>query len=295
MGSLFVIIAGALWGSMGIFVRNLSKCGLSSMEICAVRVTMAALFMAAFLAIYNKKLFKLTIKDTWCFIGTGVFSLTFFGYCYFTTIQITSMSVAAVLLYTSPVFVLLISAVLFKEKITVRKLICIAIALTGCIFVTGILGEGMSIPVAGIMTGLGAGLGYALYSIFGRFALNKNYHPFTITFYSFLFSAVTLMFLTNPVKIVNKIANEEMAVNIMWVIGLTLVTTVLPYIFYTLGLSMVENSKAAVMACTEPIVATILGFIVFYEKLTAYELIGIILVLISIVLINKKDVKNESI
>lgn len=287
MGTIFVIIAGVLWGAMGIFVRGLASCGLSSIEICSIRMITASLLMIIYFLLFNRGALRLKLKDIWCFIGTGVFSLTFFGYCYFTTIQMTSMSVAAVLLYTSPVFVLLLSAILFKEKITKRKLICVIIAIIGCAFVSGIIGgaSGAGLSMAGILFGLGSGLGYGLYSIFGRYAINRGYGALTITFYSFLFSAIALLFLTNPIQIIQKIGTGNVNINIYYVIGTAIVVTILPYIFYTLGLTKIENSKAAVLACIEPIMATVFGFLVFHEVLNLGEIIGVVLVILAIILL----------
>ena len=297
MGSLFVIIAGSLWGAMGIFVRGLSQCGLTSIEICLVRMVVATLMMSIYFLVFDRTSLKIKAKDIWVFIGTGVFSLTFFGYCYFTTIQMMSMSVAAVLLYTSPVFVLVLSAILFKEKLTNRKILCVIIAIVGCAFVTGLVsgiisGNMGGISVAGILFGLGSGLGYGLYSIFGRYAINKGYGPLTITFYSFLFSAVALLFITKPVTVCQKLATGNAATNIAYVIGTAIVVTILPYIFYTVGLTKIENSKAAVMACVEPIMATFFGFIIFHEILSLVEIIGVVLVLLAIGLLNLKEGKG---
>ena len=287
MGTILVIIAGVLWGAMGIFVRGLASCGLSSIEICSIRMITASLLMIIYFLLFNRGALRLKLKDIWCFVGTGVFSLTFFGYCYFTTIQMTSMSVAAVLLYTSPVFVLLLSAILFKEKITKRKLICVIIAIIGCAFVSGIIGgaSGAGLSMAGILFGLGSGLGYGLYSIFGRYAINRGYGALTITFYSFVFSAIALLFLTNPIQIIQKIGTGNVNINICYVIGTAIVVTILPYIFYTLGLTKIENSKAAVLACIEPIMATVFGFIVFHEVLNLGEIIGVVLVILAIILL----------
>ena len=287
MGILFVLIAGTLWGAMGIFVRGLASCGLSSIEICFVRVFVSAALMTVYFLLFNKKAMKIKLKDIWCFIGTGVFSLTFFGYCYFTTIQMTSMSVAAVLLYTSPVFVLVLSAILFKEKITKRKVICVIIAILGCAFVSGIVGSsvGLTLPVQGILYGLGSGLGYGLYSIFGRYAIKRKYSAITITYYSFLFSAVALLFMIKPITILHKLGTGQVDINIVYVIGTAIVVTILPYIFYTLGLTKIENSKAAVVACIEPIMATVFGFLVFHEVLSFGEIVGVALVLLAIILL----------
>lgn len=294
MGTLFVLIGGSLWGAMGIFVRGLAKCGLTSLEICFVRMFVSVILMGIYFLIFNRKALKIKLKDIWIFIGSGVFSLTFFGYCYFTTIQMTSMSVAAVLLYTSPVFVLVLSAILFKEKITNIKILSILIAIAGCIFVTGLIGQGgQSLPVLGILLGLGSGLGYGLYSIFGRYAINRGYGAFTITFYSFLFSVATLLFIVNPVRIISAVLDDNIGsgtlINVSYAIGTALVVTILPYIFYTLGLTKIENSKAAVIACIEPIMATVFGFLIFSEKLRIYEIIGVLLVLSAIVLLSVSE------
>ena len=287
MGTIFVILAGSLWGAMGIFVRGLASCGLSSIEICFVRMLVATLLMTGYFFVFNKKALKVKLRDLWCFVGTGVFSLTFFGYCYFTTIQMTSMSVAAVLLYTSPVFVLILSAILFKEKITKKKIACIVIAIMGCALVSGLIGSasGVNLPLKGILFGLGSGLGYGLYSIFGRFAIKRKYGALTITYYSFLFSTIALLFLINPSKIINKLSTGRVDINIIYVIGTAIVVTILPYIFYTLGLTKIENSKAAVLACIEPIMATVFGFIVFHEVLSVGEIVGVALVIIAIILL----------
>lgn len=285
MGTLFIIIAGSLWGAMGIFVRGLASCGLSSIEICFVRMVMASFLMTIYFVIFNRNALKIRISDIWCFVGTGVLSLTFFGYCYFTTIQMTSMSIAAVLLYTSPIFVLLLSVVLFKEKITRRKVISIIVAITGCAFVSGIIGNGdANLSFAGILFGLGSGLGYGLYSIFSRYAINRGYSALTITYYSFVFSAIALVFIAKPVNTILKLTNGRIDINIYYVIGTAVVVTILPYIFYTLGLTKIENSKASVLACIEPIMATVFGYLFFHEVLNYGEVVGVILVLIAIIL-----------
>ena len=106
------------------------------------------------------------------FIGTGIISVSLFNICYFYTIINSEASLAVVLLYTSPVFVVLISAVLFKEKINLNKIIALILSFAGCVFTAGILG-GIKVRPFIIVTGVASGLFYALYSIFGKFALKK--------------------------------------------------------------------------------------------------------------------------
>ena len=90
-----IILAGTLWGSMGLFVRKLNAAGLHSMEIVSLRSVVTTLLMGIFLLCYHKELFKIRIRDLWCFVGTGVFSIVFFNYCYFKTMTFSSLSVFA--------------------------------------------------------------------------------------------------------------------------------------------------------------------------------------------------------
>nr|WP_316622496.1 DMT family transporter [uncultured Ruminococcus sp.] len=98
----FVLIAGTLWGCIGIFVRRYNAMGLSSMQTVAIRMVIAAVLFALFVLIYKRSLFKIHLKDIWIFLGSGVISVGLFTYCYFSSIELSSLSVAAVLLYTAP-------------------------------------------------------------------------------------------------------------------------------------------------------------------------------------------------
>ena len=112
LGTLYVLIAGILWGTMGVFVNYFDSIGLGSIDIAGVRVFFASILVVLFIAIKDPRLLKIKIKDVWCFIGSGLISLMIFTICYFRTIVLASMSVAAVLLYTSPVFVIVLSFII---------------------------------------------------------------------------------------------------------------------------------------------------------------------------------------
>lgn len=281
---IYVLAAGIMWGVIGLFVRNLSDYGLSSMCIVFIRSLNGAVLMGLFILFYDRSLFKIRIKDIWCFVGTGIISLTFFNLCYFTTIKMTSLSVAAILLYTAPSMVMVMSLVIFKEKMTKRRVISVILAFAGCALVTGVLvpeTAGALSPL-GILIGLGSGLGYALYSIFARFALNKGYSSFTVTFYTLAFSVVGAAAFFQPEKTFSIIVERPSMILFMMSFGL--ITTVLPYILYTLGLSGMESGKASIIASIEPVTATILGIVVFNEHMSVMGLVGTIIVLLSIVI-----------
>lgn len=277
LAPIFVCIAGTLWGSMGIFVRRYNASGLASMEIVALRCIITAIIMFFVLFIYDKKMLRIRFRDIWCFVGTGILSIVFFNYSYFKAISMTSLAVAAILLYTAPAFVMLLSYFLFREKITKVKLLSLIATFIGCVLVTGILSESTTINAAGVLAGLSAGLGYALYSIFSRFALERGYGSLTISFYTFLFASVGCLFLAD-LKKTTEIAFYDTCM-VIFSIAFALISTVLPYIIYTVGLSFMENGKAAVIASVEPVVATLLGVFLFHEKMSGISIVGMLLVL----------------
>ena len=134
------------------------------------------------------------------------------------------------------------------------------------------------------MIGLGAGLGYALYSIFSRFAIERGYESYTISFYTFLFAAFATLFFVKPLDVTITVASSFSGVGLAFVF--VLVSTVIPYITYTRGLKSVENGQASIIASIEPVVATLNGIILFGEKMSWSVAAGIILVLAGIVISN---------
>ena len=178
-------------------MRLLDEKGLTSEQALEVCLIFSALVSLVALAIYDRRLLKISWRGSWCFIGAGVIGILFLNLCYYTTIKLTSLSVAAVLLFTAPIFVTLLSCLLFKERITRRKVIALTCAVVGCVLVSGVLTGDEALSFLGVLTGIGAGLGYALYSIFSRYALLRGYHPFTTTVWTFIAGAVAGAFITD--------------------------------------------------------------------------------------------------
>lgn len=290
LGTLAVLAAGALWGTMGVFVRYFNGLGLGAMNVAAVRIYLTAALLSILCLIIRPAGFRISWGDCPCFLGTGLISIVFFTYCYFRTMERTTLALAAVLLYTSPVFVAMFSIWLFKEKLTARKAAACLLAILGCTLAAGLNGGTGPIPLRGLLTGLGSAVGYALYSIFGRYAIRRGLSSLTVSLYTFLFATVGAVFLTDfPVvfSVLNRPAPILMAV------GMSVVTTVLPYLLYTYGLTRMESSRAAILACVEPVVAALVSAAFFSEPLGLFGIIGILLVLAAVVLLNLKEKREK--
>lgn len=288
--AISTILAGILWGMISVFLKPLSAAGLTSPQILMLRGIVSALMLLIFLFIKDKSLLKISLKDIWMFIGTGVISLTFFSLCYFFTILQSGASIAVVLLYTSPIFVLLFSNLLFKEKITGKKIIALILTFGGCVLVSGMIGGINALSPKGFVIGIGAGLGYALYSIFSRYALVK-YDFLTVIFYTFIFSGVSTLPFVHPEVIPSFFVADPKL--ILLLVGICFICTVLPYIFYTYGLVGLETGKAAILVTVEPLVGTLIGFFLWKEQISILQWIGIILIFAAVVMLGQKDKKDN--
>lgn len=287
LAPVLVAAAAVLWGVLVVFVRHLNESGFGAMEIVCLRSYGSVAFLIPGLFLINKKLLRFRLKDIWCFVGTGVFSIVFFSYCYFKNVEVSSVALSSILMYTSPVWVTLLSAVCFREKLTKRKGLALGMALIGCVLVSGITNGSGNVSLQGILLGLGSGIGYGLYTIFGRYALNRGYHPMSVTAYTFLFACVGVLPFVRIPSIIERL-NAEPA---LWGIALAMafLCSTMSFSLYTIGLRYLEPGQAAVLATLEPIVSTLVGVFFYQEVLTLVMGMGIVLVLVSSIIISKSE------
>lgn len=284
LGAFCVAGAGVLWGVLGLFVRALGESGLLPLDVVGVRAIVTALALLIFLLVRSPGRLAVRLRDVWCFVGTGICSIVFFNLCYFTAVRMMSLASAAVLLYTAPAFVMVLSRLLFGEQLTRRRLAALLAAFLGCVSVTGVFGAQPELTALGVAIGLGAGLGYALYTIFSRYALARGYDAVTITFYTFLFSAVCVLLIGGATRIAAAAADPA-ACALMVTLGL--VSTVAPFLLYTYGLTRLSGARASIIASIEPVTAALLGVVCYGERLSAQTLLGLLLVLLGIFIARK--------
>ena len=286
---LCIIIAAVLWGIIGLFTKSMGAIGLTAVQITFLRCAVAGAAIWVVLAVRDRSLLKIRLKDIWIFLGTGILSISFFNILYFTSIEETSLSVAAMLLYTAPCFVMLFSALFFKEKITKFKIAGLILAAAGCYLITMPSIAGSKFSFFGVITGIGSGVCYALYSIFGNVAV-KRYSTGTILAYTFLFATLFLIPLCGEWHLEPGSDFKLFGLSI----GIGIVAAALPYYFYTKGLKTIKPVGASVIAFIEPVVATLVGMAFFAEKMTFPALIGIILIFASTVIISISLRNGES-
>ncbi|RFB14854.1 EamA family transporter [Bacillus sp. HNG] len=286
MAGLSIAAGASLWGIIGLFVSNLYAIGFTPLQVVAVRAIAASIFLITYALLKNPHAFKIKMSDSKYFIGTGIISIVLFNWCMFVAIEETSISVAAILLYTAPAFVTIFARFLFKEKLTIRKMLALAVTIVGCAFVVGVFPNFTgTISLFGLIVGIGSGFFYALYSIFGKFALEK-YDSLTVTVYTFIFAAVAVTPFSGIWSSLNLFADIK---SWMYIIGLGFLSTMLAFILYTKGLQHIESSRASIIATIEPVVAAIIGFFIFQETLQAWQYVGIIMVIAAVIIVQEKS------
>ena len=281
-----VLSGGFCWGFMGFFTRHLAGYGIDSNGAIIVRCGIAALCFGILILCTDRRRFRIRIRDLWCFLGTGLLSLLFFTFCYFHAISMMNLSTAAILLYTAPTIVMVLSAVLFRERITGTKIAAVILAFLGCCLVSGI-GTETVLTLTGILFGLGSGLGYALYTIFSRYALQRGYSSSTINFYSCVLASAGAAILWRPQGLAAAMTSS--VPSLLWCAATGVLSCFVPYMLYTYGLTGLENGRASVLASVEPVVASLVGVFVYHERLTVPAMTGILLVLSAIVLLNRSS------
>lgn len=286
ISTLLPIIAGALWGSVGVFVRGFTNGNIDNVSILVMRVLFAAIMMFVFIAIKDKSLLKINLKDVWVFACGGIVAMFGMNFCYNNAINSLSLSLAGVLLALSPVFVMFLAAILFKEKITARSIVCMIFALIGCTMASGVIGGGeIAFSTSGILFGIAAAFFYGLTSIFSKIAMEKGYHALTMTFYSMLILAIVLLPFADW-KLVGEYVMVSPANNIIFILMHSLCTAVLPYLLYNLALSNIDASLASILvAGAEPSAAMIFGIIFFAEMPSVVSILGLVVTIVALTIL----------
>lgn len=285
-GYLMVLTAGALWGTIGFFATLLSNLGLGAAPVAFFRLLSASIMLALILLVKGKgiRLFKISRRGLISCMLVGFVSQAFYNVCYMNVIEQGGMATAAVFLYTSPIYVALISRILFKEALTKNKILAILINIVGCIItVTGGDFSTMKLSIFGLIMGILAGFTYALLPILSRTGADKE-DPFTSAFYGQAFGALLLFFLIRPY---NGIGAEFSLQMLLVLIGFGIVPSAMGYIVYYAGIGkVIETSRIPVLASVETVVAAVVGLVVFGQGLSLMKVIGIALVLCSIAVMN---------
>lgn len=288
---LTTILGAVCWGLIGLFITPLYAHGFTAWDVVAIRAIFTFVFLILLMAVFYRDQLRTRLKDHIFFAGAGIFSIAFFNFFYFEVFSQSSLALAVTLLYTGPLFVTILSRLFFKEPLTIRKGLALAVAIIGCAFVVGLLPFGQEgIPMKTLGMGILSGFCYALYSIFSK-PVTKRYSGLTITTYTFLYTSIFMLLTSDIIRKANQFQHVDVWVSALL---LALVGTVAAFVLYTSGLKHLEASKASILATIEPLIAVLSGVLFLGEHLRGLQVLGIGLVLYSAILVAEKRSKAKS-
>lgn len=280
---IYIILAGILWGTSGIFVHYLAPHGFASLQMTFLRSVVSLICMAVYILISDRKLFKVKWGELILFAGSGLsFFLT--ASCYYYSMQATSISTAVVLMYTAPIFVVIYSVAFLGEKLSGVKLVSIICMITGCGLVSGIIG-GLRFDALGIAVGFLSGIAYSAYNILTKIEMSRKSNPLSATLYCFLFATVIGAFASNAIDVA-----EYLTLDILpFVIAMGICTCILPYFLYTIALKEIYAGTATAMGIIEPMAATVFSVTLFQEPLSIASTCGIVLILGAAIMLSRNE------
>ncbi|KHE70357.1 DMT family transporter [Halobacillus sp. BBL2006] len=283
VGVSLVILAAICWGVSGGIADILMNKGWDPIVISLYRGMIGFVcFFAWFLLRFKQNWTSSTRLYIWSFLaGVGVAgNFTF----YFLTIQASSVAVASTLMYTAPVFVLVISFLLRIERSTWFKWGCILGVLMGIIMLTGAYNtDSISVGLLGVASGLGAGLSYALF-IFGfknASSIGKPQPTLTIAFFSF---CLILLFIVD----IDEAASVVTSNDIGWLLLLGILGAGISFIIYVIGIQWTAPTTASMVAMVEPVTASLFGFLLIGDQLTIIQILGMVLILVTVIVLSVK-------
>lgn len=289
LGYLLIFLAGAGWGTGGVWITQMGRLGASSLMTGFTGHLFALPMLAiAILLTLGKSGFKISKRGLLFSIIMGVVTKGFFKMAYDTTISTIGVSTGAVLLYTAPVFVAILSMLVFREKLYRNNYIALAMNLIG-VFLMVTLGNFSSLNIAplGLLLGLISAFLHASNTIMAKISGSAD-DSLTMAFYVLVFSTITQGIFAQPWTDTN-MALLTSGSFLFWAIINALITGALANLFYLKGLSTnIDASKAPIISSVEVIVASLMGVILFGEGMNWVGLLGIGLMLGSIYLMNMK-------
>jgi DME family drug/metabolite transporter len=282
LGVLAVAAAASAWGTLGIFSKMLYAEGVSFEALVAFRAVVGWLAVIVFLlATGGARRLRVAARDLIFLLPLGLVGIGLFYLLYFYTVRESAVGTAAVLLYSSPAFVVALAWLFLGEGLGPAKLLALVLTIGGVFLVAGAYDPAnLEVTPVVLLTGLLSGLTYGLYSIFGR-PVAGRLGPAVILSYALFFGAILLSLAAIPtLHTLIGLRPGSYAVLFM----LAVVHTTLAFALYTFGLGRLGAGRSAIVATVEPVVAGTLGAVVLGEELTAPKVVGASLVILGAVL-----------
>ena len=276
---LMLIISMLIFGTLALFVK---KINVSSGELALYRAILAAVVIFIYLLITKQKINLKNIKKELIVILISGMAMGFNWIFLFEAYKYTTVSIATLSYYFAPIIVTLVCPIVFKEKLTIKQIICFIASTLGIVLITDLGHLGNNNHILGILLGLTAAVLYATVIILNKCI--KSIGGIHRTFIQFLAAIIVLIpyvLFTSGINIGN--LNSDGWVNLL-IVGV--VHTGITYCLYFTSLKELPGQNAAILSYIDPVVAILISVFVLSETMSLVQIIGGILI-ITFTLINE--------
>ncbi|MGN0135325.1 EamA family transporter [Anaerotignum sp.] len=271
-----LIASMVIFGTIGIFVRYIP---LPSSLIAVVRGFVGALFVLLFLFLKKSSPNGRAIQENFILLALSGIFIGINWILLFESYHYTTVATATLCYYMQPIFVLLASPFLLKETLTVRKVLCVAVALVGMVFVSGVIQTGIPSfsEARGILFGLGAALFYAAVVLMNQKITDIS--AYDKTFVQLGTGAVVLL----PYVLLTQELGEVRSALTPFVLAMLLLVGIIhtgvAYILYFASMKDLKAQTIAIFSYIDPIVAILLSALLLKENMGIFGVVGAVLVL----------------
>ncbi len=281
-GYLLAASAALLWGTSGVTARFLFNHDIRPFDLLLIRTVTAALLHWLWLGLTARHLLRVERRDLPRLALFGLIGLAFNQGCYYIALKLTSVGYALLFQYTAPLLLMAYGVVAKTERMTAAKLLAGLFSLCGCaLMLLGRAGGPAQISWRGTLAALGSALAFAFYSAYGQ-RLLRRYDARTAMTYAFTFAALAWLLLRPPWLI-----EWQQFERGTWgfVLYLSVVTGVVPFGLYLASLRHLEPSRANLTSALEPVIATALAWLWLGERMSGWQVLGGLAVLLGVVLL----------
>ena len=280
-GILLIAISAASFGTLAIFGRFAYAAGMDTFTVLFLRFSIAASIMTLILILRKEHFPRGRILVQ--LIGMGALGYVGQSFMYLTAINYASAGLVALLLYLYPFFVMVLSAIVFREKVTRVKIIALVLALVG----TALTVDPAGGQLIGALMAITAAAIYSVYIIVGT---NVMKHVSAVQSSTVIFASAGVVY-----GILTAFNGAHFPTeNSGWytMIGIVLVATVIPVVTFLAGLEMIGPTNAAMLSTLEPVVTVLLAAWLFQERLNTVSLLGGGLILVAVILLTRNEFKE---
>lgn len=272
IGFIEIIAASICFGFLGIFGKLAFNHDISVGELLAYRFLLAAFILWSVLLLFKPNWTEISGKQFLISGALGIFGYALFATLYFKAVEGLSVALAALLLYTYPLWVQAI-AFIMGERPSPWQLMCTSIAFIGLIFLLwGQINVGSALA---FICGLGSAVAYAIYIVISE-KYQKYIRPMTSSLYIISFGAAALLFFHNPsIERLESFSSTQVQI----IFGIAVICTILPMTLVLGSLQKLKKTEVALLSMLEPLTAALASWAILGEGLTLLQLIGGFLIL----------------